>query len=146
VVNGEPRSLTKTNGDRAVALEPSQRPKLVAKQRVRAAGAILDPPDMQHGGVELDLVPAQVAHLGRPKPVAVGEQDHGCIPVPVPIALGGLDQHLDLARRQVLSAPKLGVRAPGRRDCSIYFGWRYQPQRRLCHDELRTACKRETLK
>jgi hypothetical protein len=33
----------------------------------------------------------------------------------------------------VLSGPKLGVRTPGRGNCSENFGWRYQPERRLCH-------------
>jgi ACS family tartrate transporter-like MFS transporter len=28
---------------------------------------------------------------------------------------------------------KLGIRPPGRRNCSIYYGWRNQPECRLCH-------------
>jgi hypothetical protein len=47
VVNWDPRSLTKTNGD-AHTLEPVQGPQLVAAQGVRAWGAGLDPPHMQH--------------------------------------------------------------------------------------------------
>jgi hypothetical protein len=45
---------------------PAQDPHLVAKQRVRAWGAILDPAHMQDGGIEVDLIPTQVAQLGCP--------------------------------------------------------------------------------
>ena len=58
----------------ALALEPAQGPELVAAQGVGARGAVLDPPHMQHRRIELDLVPAQVAELGRPKPVPEGQQ------------------------------------------------------------------------
>jgi hypothetical protein len=34
---------------------------------VGARGAVLDPPDVEHGAVEVDLIPAQVADLGRPR-------------------------------------------------------------------------------
>jgi hypothetical protein len=53
--------------------------------------------------------------------------------VTVAVRLGGLDQGLDLPRRQVLPGAKLGVGASGRRNCSIYFGWRDQLEVRLCH-------------
>ena len=51
----------------------------------------------------------------------------------VPIGLGDLDQGLDLPGRQVLPGPKFDVGASGRRDCSIYFGWRDQLEVRLRH-------------
>jgi hypothetical protein len=57
---------------RALSLKPSQRPQLVAEQRVCAGSAILDPPHVQHRGIELDLIPTQVAELGRPQPVPEG--------------------------------------------------------------------------
>src|SRR6266853_3765485 len=50
---------------------------------MRAWGAILDPPHMEHRAIEVDLVPAQVADLGRPEPMAEGHQDHGGVPVTV---------------------------------------------------------------
>jgi hypothetical protein len=65
--------------------------------------------------------------------VPEGHEDHGRVPVTVPVGLGGLDQGLDLAGRQMLSGPKLGVRTPDRSNCSIYFGWRYQLEVRLRH-------------
>jgi hypothetical protein len=32
-----------------------------------AGGAVLDPADVEHGGAELDLIPAQVAQCGCPQ-------------------------------------------------------------------------------
>src|SRR5271154_985580 len=52
----------------AVALEPARGAHLVADQRVRARGAVLDPPHMQHRGIELDLVPTEIAGLGQGQP------------------------------------------------------------------------------
>jgi hypothetical protein len=49
----------------ALPLEPAQRPHLIAEQRVRAGGTILDPPHVQDGGIELHLIPTQVAQFGR---------------------------------------------------------------------------------
>jgi hypothetical protein len=108
VVNGKPRSLTKTKGDGVLS---RWSPHLVAEQWVGAGGAILDPPHMQDRGIELHLVPAQVAEFGRPKPMPEGQQDHGRVPMPPSIGLGGLDHGLDLPGRQVLPGSKYGVRA-----------------------------------
>jgi len=58
---------------------------------MRAWCAVLDPPHVQHGGAEVDLVPAQVADLCRPKAVAEGDEDHGRVPMAVAVGLGGLD-------------------------------------------------------
>jgi hypothetical protein len=52
----------------------------------------------------------QVAELDRQKPVPEGQQDHGRVPVPVAVRLGGLDQGFDLSGRQVLLGSKFGVR------------------------------------
>jgi hypothetical protein len=51
---------------------------------------------MEHRTVEVDLVPVQVADLGRPQPVPEGKQDHGRVTMAMPVALGGLDHCLDL--------------------------------------------------
>jgi hypothetical protein len=40
-----------------------------------------------------------------------GQQDHGRVPVTVAVRLGGLDQGLDLAGRQVLPGTKFGIGA-----------------------------------
>jgi hypothetical protein len=67
---------------------------------------------MEHGAAEVDLVPAEVANLGRPEPVPEGDQDHGRVPMTVAVGLGGVDQGVDLAGRQVLAGAQLGVRPP----------------------------------
>jgi hypothetical protein len=50
-------------------LKPAQGPHLIAEQRMCAWCAILDPPHMQDGGIEVDLIPTQIAQLGCPQPV-----------------------------------------------------------------------------
>jgi hypothetical protein len=64
---------------------------------VGARRAVLDPADVQDGGAKLDLIPTQVAQLGSPEPMTEGDQDHGRVPVPVPVGHGGFHQGLDLA-------------------------------------------------
>jgi hypothetical protein len=118
VVNGEPRSLTKTKGDDGLSVQPAQGPQLVALDRVGARGAVLDPPDVKHRAVEVDLVPAEVADVGCPQAVPVGEQDNGGVAVTIAVAPGRLDQRLDLVGGEVLSGPQVGVLRPLRRNCS----------------------------
>jgi hypothetical protein len=60
------------------------------------------PADVQTAGVQLDLVPLQIAQLGSSKPVAVGQQDHGGVPMPVATVLAsGLDELLDLTAGEI---------------------------------------------
>jgi hypothetical protein len=66
---------------------------------------------MEDGGAELDLVPAQVAQLGHPQALPEGDQGHGGA-VPMPVRLGGLDQRVNLAGREVFAGAQFGVRAP----------------------------------
>jgi hypothetical protein len=60
---------------RALALEPAQRPEFIPVKRMSARGAALDPPDVEHRAVEVDLVPAEIADLGGPQAVPKGDQD-----------------------------------------------------------------------
>ncbi len=48
-----------------LALQPPQRPQLVAEDRMGAGSALLDPADVQGGRSELDLIREQVNQLGR---------------------------------------------------------------------------------
>ena len=98
---------------------------------MRAWRAVLDPPHVEHGAIE-DLVPAQVADLGRPETMPEGDDDHGRVPMAIAVGLGGLDQRFDLARRQVLAGAKLGVWSQCRRNCSENFSWRDQLEYRIC--------------
>jgi hypothetical protein len=78
VVNGDyPLADEHERRRRALALLPAQRPELIALDRVCARGAVPAPADVRHRFVEVDLVPTEVAHLGRPRAVPVGQQDHG---------------------------------------------------------------------
>jgi len=62
---------------------------------------------------EFDLLPLQVAHLGGPQTMAIGDQDHGRVAMPIAAVLAGaVHQPLDLA---------LGEIAP--LDCQVYGGW-----------------------
>jgi hypothetical protein len=50
--------------------------------------------------IQLDLMPLQVADLGSPKTVPVGDQDHGGVAMPVATVLGRVHEPLDLGRRR----------------------------------------------
>ena len=92
--------------------------------------ALVGPPYVQDGVVEIDLIPTQVYKLGRPQAVAEGDKDHGGIPMTPAIGLGGIDQPIDLGAGQVLPRPIFSVPFPSRYgDCSIYSGWGHQFQR-----------------
>ena len=83
---------------------------------------------MQRGSVEVDLIPPEVNKLAHPQAVAVGDEDHGGVAVAPAVALGGSDQGLDLLRCQVLPRSQVAVLGPLRCDCSVFGGWRHQPQ------------------
>jgi hypothetical protein len=74
-----------------------------------------------------------VEQLTRAQPMAVGQQDHGGVPMTVPVASGRGHERFDLVRGQVLAGPQLGVRPAQRRDCPIFGGWRDQSQVRFYH-------------
>jgi len=57
---------------------------------------------MQPTRVELDLVPLQIADLGRTQSVAIGDQDHGGVAMPIPARFPGCGhQVFELLGRQV---------------------------------------------
>jgi hypothetical protein len=55
----------------------------------------------------------------RPQTVPMGDQHHGGIPAAIAVALGGVDQPLDLGLCQMLAGAKLRIRPPARRHCSL---------------------------
>jgi hypothetical protein len=85
---------------------------------MRALRPVLDPAGVEDGAIEVDLIPAQIADLGRLQAVPKGDQDHGGIAMTVSVGFGSIDQGVDLAGRQVLAGAKLDVRSPYRRNCS----------------------------
>jgi len=80
---------------------------------MHAGDSILDPVNVQAALGQLDLLPLQVTHLGGPQTVAIGDQDHGRVAMPVAAMLSGaVHQLLNLA---------LGEIAPP--DCQVYDAW-----------------------
>jgi len=53
-----------------------------------------------------------------------GQQDHGRIPMPVPITARRLDEPLDLFLGEVLSGSIMPIWAAATPNCSLYSGWR----------------------
>src|SRR4029077_6532215 len=79
---------------------------------------------------EINLLPAQGAQLGRSQAVPEGLQNHGRIPMPVPITARRLHQPFDLFLGQVLPGSGVLGREATRAKCSLYSGWR--PNARWC--------------
>jgi hypothetical protein len=87
---------------------------------------IIDPAfgssNVQSAAVEVNLIPPQAAQFRGTETMAVGDQDHGGVPVPVAGSLAGsFLEPLDLFFGQILSGPKLGIRRPTR-NCPVYDG------------------------
>src|SRR5262245_37961089 len=62
---------------------------------------------------QLNLLPLQVAHLGGPQTVAIGDQDHGRVAMPVATMLAGVvHQPLDFALGEIASF-----------NCQVYDVW-----------------------
>jgi hypothetical protein len=136
VVNGEPRSLTNTKGDDGLSRWRRRR-ALISSPWI---GWVLGVPFLTRrtwstAPVEVDLVPAEIADLGGPQAVPVGQQDHGGVAVTVSVAPGGFHQPLDLVWDEVLPGSELGVLLPLRSNCSFYFSWRDQLEMRFSHME-----------
>jgi hypothetical protein len=53
----------------------------------------------------------------------VRHQDHGGVTVAIAVAIGSLDQSLDLGLGQILPRPQLGVWPATWRNCSFFGGW-----------------------
>src|SRR6476659_9964658 len=79
---------------------------------------------------EVDLLPAQGTQLRRSQAVPEGQQDHGRIPMSVPVPARRLHQPFDLFLGQVLPGSVVLVREATRANCSLYSGWR--PNARWC--------------
>jgi len=73
---------------------------------------------------EINLLPAQGAQLGRSQAVPEGQQDHGRIPMSVPVPACRLHQPFDLFLGQVLPGSVVLVREATSANCSLYSGWR----------------------
>ncbi len=101
-----PRGAPILGGERApprgFALQTTQRSEFVALNWMQARRPALAPAHMQPTGIELNLVSLQIANLGSPQSVTVGDQDHGRVTMPVParLAPAGLGHQLCLLAGQ----------------------------------------------
>jgi len=50
---------------------------------VHAGNPVLDAVNVQAALGQFDLLPLQVAHLGGPQTVAIGDKDHGRVAMPI---------------------------------------------------------------
>src|SRR5262245_30097266 len=80
---------------------------------MHAGNAVLDAVNVEAALGQFDLLPLQVADLRRPQTVAIGDQDHGRVAMPVAAMLSGaVHQALDLALGEIASL-----------DCQVYDAW-----------------------
>jgi hypothetical protein len=77
-------------------LEPTQRPQLLAAQRMHACHAALGAPHMQLAGPKVDIVPAQRHELAGAQAMPVGDEDRRRVPMAPAVVPGGLHQPLNL--------------------------------------------------
>jgi len=75
-----------------------------------AGNPVLDAVNVKAALRQFDLLPLQVADLGGPQTVAVGDQDHGRVAMPIAVVLTrAVHQALDLALGEIASL-----------DCQVY--------------------------
>src|SRR6516165_4562924 len=80
---------------------------------MHAGNAVLDAVNVEAALGQLDLLPLQAAHLGGPQAMAVGDQDHGRVAMPVAAMLAGVvHQPLDFALGEIASF-----------NCQVYDVW-----------------------
>src|SRR5262249_54684887 len=78
-----------------------------------AGDPVLDPVNVQAALGEFDLLPLQVADLRGPQTVAIGDQDHARVAMPIAAVLArAVHQALDLALGEVAAL-----------DCQVYDAW-----------------------
>jgi hypothetical protein len=124
---------------RQKSLNRPQGAQLVALDWMRAWYAVFDAARVQDRTAKVDLIPAQIAQLSGAQTMAVGHEDHGCVAVTMAIAASGLNQLLDLARREVLAGANRDVLRPPRRNCSYFAVWRDQLEMGIRHGNLTFA-------
>jgi hypothetical protein len=79
---------------------------------VRRGHAVLQTRDVHQAGLEIDLLPTHRDELRDPEPVPVGEEDERSIARTVAAHLArGLQELLDLRRRQVLAGAPIKIRS-----------------------------------
>lgn len=110
-MNGAPRSVTKTwRPIGPVAAQLTQRPDLVAAERMCRRRAVLLACDVDEAGLEVDLVPAQFGELRHAEAMVCGHANGESIAIAIaPALLGSLGKRLDFVWGEVLTDAQLGI-------------------------------------
>src|SRR5262245_22198647 len=90
--------------------------------------ALLHPAHVKRSRGKLNLVPPKVHQLRGSQAVPVGHKGHRDVPVSPTVLPGRVHQPLDLALGKVLAGAQLAVGETLGGNCSIYGGWRDQPE------------------
>lgn len=92
-------------GRLGLAVQGSQSSQFITQQRMRCCCPALGSTQVQIAGLKLDVTPLQATHLRGPEAMSEGQEDHGGVPLAPAVALGGLDQLLNLTLGQMLARP-----------------------------------------
>ena len=111
-----------------LALKPPQRPKLVPEDWMGARGALLDPADVERRRAKLHLVPPQVHQLRGPQAVPVGHKVIVASRCPQRFFLAAFISRSTSASVRYSRVRRVAVGRPFGPDCSVYGGWRDQPE------------------
>jgi hypothetical protein len=77
---------------------------------------------------QIHLVPPEAAELGDAKPMAIGQENHRGIAMPVAsTASGGAHQEFHFSDCEVFTWPQALIRLAFRRDCPILSFWKGEP-------------------
>ena len=96
---------------RVIAAQLAQRPELRPADRMRRGEAILQSRDVHQAGLEVDLLPAHRHEFRDPQPMPVSQEDERPIARTVAAHLdGGLEELLDLRRREILAGAPIKIR------------------------------------
>src|SRR6185436_4122831 len=85
-----------------------------------ARRAVLGPADVDSRGIEINLLPANVDQLADPQRMPEGHEDEQTIADRVAAVAGSGQQAIDLALRQVLALPVIGVLGPTTANCRLF--------------------------
>lgn len=109
-------------GPRVFSPNPPQRPKLPASKRLYRRRAVLESIDVDRARTQVHLVPSERHEFGDAQTVAIGQQQHARVPVPVPPGLAGRSlQGGNFGRCQVFAAPDFNIRSTDRRRPFVTF-------------------------
>jgi hypothetical protein len=92
---------------------------------VNGGDAILGPGDVEPGMDEIDLLPAQGAQLGGSQSMSEGKEDHGRIPMAMPVVAGRFYQPLNFSLGKIFADAIMGVGKPANGNCSLNSVWRH---------------------